>query len=279
MSLPLAILCAALAADPQAPARQAAPPQEAPGGGAAPDDPAAPALPAPESTPPAAGPPGAGVSPIELIPRIELRHSFVQAKGGISANTTTAEIDIQFVNRVLLRYELPVRDLKTPTETVSGFGDISLAAITVLAYDATRVAALITGVVLDTATSAALGAGKQQLVFGGGAAIKPRRWWLVYAVVQEQFSIAGDGARPDVNQLSARFGNIVFGRDRTWYKLDLDPLIDIENGVGRLFGRLEAGSLLIGRVGLFARAGTQLLGERELDYSLEVGVRYLFRLE
>ena len=27
------------------------------------------------------------------------------------------------------------------------------------------------------------------------------------------------------------------------------------------------------------RAGTQLLGERELDYSLEVGVRYLFRLQ
>ena len=26
------------------------------------------------------------------------------------------------------------------------------------------------------------------------------------------------------------------------------------------------------------RAGTQLLGTRQLDYSMEVGVRYLFRL-
>jgi hypothetical protein len=271
MSLSLALLCAALATSPEAPL-----PGAAPGDDAAATEPPRPAA---TSTPPAAGPPGAGVSPIELIPRIELRHSFVQAKGGVAANTTTAEIDIQFLDRVLLRYELPVRDLKTPAGAVSGFGDISFAAITVLGYDPTRVVALITGVVLDTATSAALGAGKQQLVLGGGAAIKPRRWWLAYAVVQEQFSFAGDGARPDVNQLSARIGNIVFGKDRSWYKLDLDPALDIENGVGRLFGTLEVGSLLIGRVGLFARAGTQLLGERQLDYSLEIGVRYLFRLE
>jgi hypothetical protein len=37
--------------------------------------------------------------------------------------------------------------------------------------------------------------------------------------------------------------------------------------------------LLIGRIGLFMRAGTQLAGQRQLDYSVTGGVRYLFRLE
>jgi len=46
-----------------------------------------------------------------------------------------------------------------------------------------------------------------------------------------------------------------------------------------LSGTLEVGSLLIGRVGLFVRAGTQLLGQRQIDYSLTGGIRYLFRLE
>jgi len=42
---------------------------------------------------------------------------------------------------------------------------------------------------------------------------------------------------------------------------------------------LEVGSLVVGRVGLFVRAGTQVAGREELDHSLAGGVRYLFRLE
>ena len=35
----------------------------------------------------------------------------------------------------------------------------------------------------------------------------------------------------------------------------------------------------VGRVALFVRGGTQLLGPRQIDYFLDVGVRYLFRLQ
>ncbi|HMF44753.1 MAG TPA: hypothetical protein VKQ32_28965, partial [Polyangia bacterium] len=121
-------------------------------------------------------------------------------------------------------------------------------------------------------------AGKKQLELGGGAAMKPLPWWLPYLLVQEQASVAGDAARPDINQLVVRAGNIAFGPGFAWLKLDFDTLIDFANDRGQLFGKLEAGRLLVGRVGLFLRGGTQLLGTRELDYSLEVGVRYLFRL-
>jgi len=104
------------------------------------------------------------------------------------------------------------------------------------------------------------------------------RWWLPYMIVQEQFSVAGAAARPDINALVVRLGNIVFARGFSWYKLDLDGVTDFERRAGRMFGQLEVGSLLVGRTGLFMRAGTQLLGTRQIDYSMEVGVRYLFRL-
>jgi hypothetical protein len=221
---------------------------------------------------------GAGVAPVELIPRLELRQSFAQLPGGASIHITTTEIDIQFLDRLLLRYEGKVEVLRAPTGQISGLGDAQIAAIALLAASPRFVAVLIGGAVLDTASQPELGAGKKQLVFGGGAAWKPLRWWMPYVLVQEQVSVAGESARPDINQLLARVGNIAFGPGYAWLKLDLDTLVDFEDRAGSFFTRLEAGRLLVGRVGLFMRGGTQVLGTRQLDYSLEVGVRYLFRL-
>lgn len=221
---------------------------------------------------------GAGVAPVELIPRLELRQSFAQLTNGAGVRVTTAEIDIQFLDRLLLRYQGPLVIASGPTGQISGAGDTEVDAIALLGASPTFVAVVIVGAVLDTASQPALGAGKKQLVVGGGAAVKPLPWWLPYLLVQEQVSVAGADARPDVNQLVARVGNIAFGPGYAWLKLDLDTLVDFEQRRGQFFGRLEAGRLLVGRVGLFMRAGTQLLGTREVDYTLEVGIRYLFRL-
>jgi len=222
---------------------------------------------------------GAGVAPVDLIPRLELRQAFVQSHSGASAHVTTAEIDIRFLNRVLLRYQGPLRVVSTPTGQISGFGDATIEALGLLASSPRFVAVAIAGAVLDTASQPELGAGKQQLLLGGAAGVKPFPWWLPYLIVQEQVSVAGDDTRPDVNQLLVRAGNIIFGRGFSWYKLDFDTAVDFQGNAGRLFGTLEVGSLLIGRIGLFMRTGTQLLGTRQVDYSLDVGVRYLFRLE
>lgn len=221
---------------------------------------------------------GAGVAPVELIPRLELRQSFAQLPTGASLHVTTTEIDIQFLSRLLLRYEGKLAVASTPTGQVSGFGDAQLSAIGMLGASPRFVAVVIGGVILDSASQPPLGEGKTQLVFGGGAAMKPFRWWLPYVLVQEQVSVGGDSARPDINQLVARVGNIVFGPGYAWLKLDLDTLVDFEASAGSFYGKLEAGRLLVGRVGLFIRAGTQLLGTRQVDYTLEVGIRYLFRL-
>jgi hypothetical protein len=221
---------------------------------------------------------GAGVSPVELIPRLELRQSFAQLPGGASVHLTTTEIDIQFLDRLLLRYEGTLEVVRAPAGQVSGIGDSQISAIGLLAASPRFVAVVIGGAVLDTASQPELGAGKKQLVLGAGAAFKPLRWWLPYVLIQEQKSIAGDSARPDVNTLVARVGNIAFGPGFAWLKLDLDTLVDFQAEAGSFLGRLEAGRLLVGRVGLFMRVGTQLLGTRRLDYSTEVGVRYLFRL-
>ncbi len=221
---------------------------------------------------------GAGISPVELIPRLELRQSFVALGGGISLHDTTTELDIQFLDRVLLRYEGTVRVLDTPAGQKSGFGDARIQAITVVATSPTFVAALIPGVVLNTASQPQLGAGKQQVLLGVGAAIKPLPWLLPFLLLQEQFSVGGDPMRPAVNHLLADAGTIIFGRGFTWYRIDLTPMVDFEADAASFFGMIEVGRLLVGRVGLFTRASTQFLGPQQLDYSVEVGVRYLFHL-
>jgi hypothetical protein len=222
---------------------------------------------------------GAGVSPVELVPRIELRQSFQKLDNGANVQDTTAEIDIQFVKRILLRYQVPHRSVTTADGRVSGIGDTQLGAIVILLSDAQRLFGLVGGAVLDTATAPQLGQGKQQVYFGVGAAYKPKPWLLSYAIFQEQLSVGGNDMREDINQAAADVGAILFGRQFNWLKLDLVPTIDFPGATkGRLFGTFEVGSLLIGRVGLFVRAGTQLVGPAQLDYSLAMGARYLFRL-
>jgi hypothetical protein len=221
---------------------------------------------------------GVGASPIDLVPRLELRQSFVQVGGGVSLHDTTTRIDIQFFDRVLLRYDGTLRVIAGPTGQTSGFGDAQIQALGILASTRRYIAGLLVGAVLNTASQRALGAGKRQVFFGAGGAFKPFRWWLAYLVVQEQISVGGDDRRPDVNLLSVDAGTIVFGRGQTWYKLDLEPAVDFEDEAARLFGTLEVGRLLFGKTGLFVRTGTQLTGPRQVDYSLEVGARYLFRL-
>ena len=222
---------------------------------------------------------GAAVSPIEIIPRVELRQSFIQANNGPSIHDTVTELDIQFLRRILLRYQTPYRRVSTPEAQISGLGDIEVTALGILHATQTRLLALLAGTVLDTATQPELGTGKYQLAFGAGGAVKPRKFWIAYAVVQEQFSVGGSEARPDVNALTIRLGSILFGKQYNWLRLDADTLVDFHNDKGRLFGTIEVGSLLIGRVGMFVRTGTQLLGQRQVDYSLAAGFRYLFKLD
>jgi hypothetical protein len=223
---------------------------------------------------------GAGISPVELIPRLELRQAYTKLEGGVSTHDTTAEVDIQFLRRLLLRYQIPARLMETPGVQVSGIGDLQVGLIGIVASNARSVGALLAGAVLNTATQPALGAGKQQLVLGAGAALKPYRWWLAYGVGQQQLSVAGNDGRPDVNQLATDFGSILFGKQYNWLKLDLNTTVDFAGSrVARVYGLGEVGSLVIGRVALFARGGTQLFGPRLVDYTMVAGVRYLFRLE
>ena len=208
-----------------------------------------------------------------------MRQSFAQLPTGVSLHVTTTEIDIQFLNRLLLRYEGKLAVASTPMGQVSGFGDAQFTAIGMLGASPRFVAVVIGRPdPRQRQPAPARRQGKKQLVFGGGAGLKPFRWWLPYVLVQEQVSVAGDSARPDINQLVARVGNIVFGPGYAWLKLDLDTVVDFERSAGSFYGQLEAGRLLVGRVGLFMRSGTQLLGTRQVDYTLEVGIRYLFRL-
>ena len=223
---------------------------------------------------------GTGVSPIELIPRLELRQAFTRLQGGGSVHDTILETDIEFLKRLLLRYQIPARLMESPAGQVSGIGDIQIGLVAILGSTPRFVAAVLAGAVLDSATQPALGQGRPQVIAGGAAAYKPYRWWLAYLVLQQQISVGGDSSCPEIDQLTTDAGSILFGRQFNWLKFDLVTTVDFPGGAaGRLYGTGEAGSLVIGRVGLFLRLGTQLAGPRLIDYQLAAGIRYLFRLE
>jgi hypothetical protein len=223
---------------------------------------------------------GAGVSPVEIIPKVELREAFTKLDSGVSLHVSTFQMDIQFLRRILLRYQAPLGVMETPAGQVSGIGDLQFTLIGVVASNARAVAILIAGTELNTATQPPLGTGKTQLLFGAGAAYKPYRFLLPYLVAWDEFSVAGESTRPSLNQLTADLGSVLFGRQYNWLKADLTTTVDFPGGaVGRLYGQLEVGSLVIGRVGLFARTGTQLAGPRLIDYTAIGGLRYLFKLE
>ncbi|HVT06005.1 MAG TPA: hypothetical protein VHM31_23025 [Polyangia bacterium] len=259
------VLCAALLA------ADTTPPAQAPSSGAAEQEEA-------ETAKEPAG--GEGVSPVELIPRLELRQAFTKLESGTTVHDTILELDIQFLRRVLLRYQSPARIITTPMGQVAGLGDIQFGLVVIVWSTPRFVAAALAGAELNSATQPALGSGKLQPTLGLGAAFKPYRWWLAYAVAQQQFSVAGASDRPDTNQLATDVGSILFGKDFNWLKLDVQATVDFPGGaVGRVYGLAEVGSLVIGRVGLFARVGTQLGGPAYMDYTLAAGFRYLFRLE
>jgi hypothetical protein len=151
-----------------------------------------------------------------------------------------------------VRYELPMLVQRTAAGTQAGIGDMGISVIGLLTSGPRHAAIVLGGLTLDSASRPPLGAGKQQLTFGG--------------------------ARPAIRRLVLELGNALLGPRGDWYLLDLDVPIAFHADVARLVGSVEAGHLLVGRVGLFVRGGTQLLGPRQIDYFLDAGVRYLFKL-
>jgi hypothetical protein len=193
-------------------------------------------------------------------------------------HATILRMDIEFLRRSLLRYDLPLVSVNTGGVESSGIGDIRFGTIIITSSGPRQLTGVVAGLVLDTASRPALGAGKQQVYFGGGGVFKPLPALMLYALLQQQMSFTGDAARKDVSQFSSVLGVVLFGRRRDWAQVIAQPTYDFEDRHARLQGQLEAGRLLIGRIGLFANGGTQLFGQRQVDYTLEAGVRYLFRL-
>src|SRR5215471_6592657 len=114
------LLATVLAADPPGP--PAEPPQQGPAPGEAP---------ATAGTEETAGEDiaqepvgGAGVSPIEIVPRLEIRQSF---------------------QRLVLRFDVPYRVLGTPAGQVSGVGDIQVSALGIVDSTPLRLVAIVAG--------------------------------------------------------------------------------------------------------------------------------------
>ena len=99
---------------------------------------------------------GQGVSPVELIPRLELRQVFTKLQKGVAVHDTILELDIQFLRRVLLRYQGPARVVESPAGQVAGLGDIQFGLVVILGSTPRFVGALLAGAELNSATQAPL---------------------------------------------------------------------------------------------------------------------------
>src|SRR5689334_15074506 len=89
----------------------------------------------------------AGASPVALIPRVEVRHRFVEPETGGGLHLTTLRMDIEAFRRVLIRYQLPLAVLKTAEGEVSGFADLHVDALTLLTSSPRHLTVLVTGLV------------------------------------------------------------------------------------------------------------------------------------
>ena len=212
---------------------------------------------------------GAGVAPVELIPRIELRHSFARLPDGASLNATTARIDVDFFRRVLIRYELPfVRLANAAGEQASGQGDITLQAIGVVTSSPRQVAVLIAGAQFDTASQPQLGQGNTSCCSarlpgsgcgaGGSPTGSPRNRSRSPATPPDPTSTSCCSAPATSCSARVRLDEAGRGRDDRLSRRRDHPPVRVDRG----------GRLLIGRVGLFVRGGTQAVGPRQLDYTL-----------
>ena len=222
---------------------------------------------------------GAGVAPVELIPRLELRQSFAQLPTGASLHVTTTEIDIQFLSRLLLRYEGKLAVASTPTGQVSGFGDAQLSAIGMLGASPRFVAVVIGGVILDSASQPPLGEGKTQLVLRGRrrdeavslvVALRPRAGTGVSRRRQRAPRHQSAGRARRQHRVRSRIRVVEAGPRHARRLRGAAP--GASTGSSKRAGCSSAGWACS------CAAGTQLLGTRQVDYTLEVGIRYLFRL-
>jgi hypothetical protein len=220
-----------------------------------------------------------GTDPSKLINRVEINPVYLDTPGPGSLFTTNFKLDVPLTKTFALALEAPVSyasGYPAPLEDQFGLGDVFLRGRNVFSFEKSS---LIVGAEfgLDTSTDPLLGTGKWQLNPSLAYVHYLSNELLLVGAVKQRIGFLGDSGRDDLNSTELRFIGIYIHPQGRWLQADYQPKIDWNNGsrVSHLL-EFEAGTMLSASTGLSLRAGVGLGENRDRDWSVGLGFRFLF---
>jgi hypothetical protein len=220
--------------------------------------------------------------PTDFSVRGELRNEYVDLQDGGGENMIVPRVDYAYSPAVSFRVEAPLvtsgPDLAGGNNQ-SGFGDLLLRG-SYRAWEAPGYAAVVGAeLILDTASHASIGDGKDVLAPLAFASVNlPRHDSVVFPLIQYYFTLGGDDSRPDVHYTSIK--SALLTRWSKGYYTIVEPQLVIDHERADKLGLTlegELGRFLNRRLALWGRPGIGLYGDdlpAVYNWNLQVGVRY-----
>lgn len=211
-----------------------------------------------------------------------IRNEYRDLRNGSWANTIVARHDrITFRNVGLkggakgsiLRFELPLSIVHTPSGTKAGLGDIYLQALLIPRISRRFAFSAGTGLILPTATSSVLGQGKLVV-----APLMVPLWYLasrrrlVTMRLQHFVSVAGNGNRPNVNYtVFDPFIGLATGR-RSWIFADTELKWDWRRKLNSAVTAVQFGRIFSDRMGFWIKPEIPWGPGRGGGFNIKVGI-------
>ena len=220
-----------------------------------------------------------GTDPSKLILRFEMNPQYLDLPGEGSLLTTNFKLDIPLTRSCAVAIDAPLSaasGFSDPIEDQFGFADVAVRARNVWTSERSSV---IVGAeaVLRTADDELLGSGKWQLNPSVAFVYHFSSEYLLATAWKQRLSIAGDDERPDLNASEFRLIGIYINPEGWWLQADYQPKINWENdgAVSHLL-EFEAGAMITRSVGISVRPGVGIGANKERDWSIGIGLRFLF---
>jgi hypothetical protein len=220
-----------------------------------------------------------GVDPSKLLFRFECNPQYTDLPGDGSLFTTNLKLDMPITRSVAVAIDAPIAyasGFPAPLEEEFGFGDVAVRVRHVWSFEKTS---LIAGaeIVLDTATDDLLGGGKWQVNPSVALVFHLSEEYLLATAWKQRISVAGDDDRADLDASEFRLIGIYINPEGWWLQADYQPKLDWESG-GELshLMEFEVGTMISRSVGVSVRPGFGFGANKERDWSIGVGLRFLF---